>query len=92
MTREETSRRWWQILGPDFPYLQLVAGALIPIAIFYIFTRFDEALILILAPIYLPLEAFLIVKALTGVPVTMLLIFISWRFLAWNRAKEPTAT
>ncbi|MDX1412717.1 MAG: VC0807 family protein [Candidatus Promineifilaceae bacterium] len=45
MASEKNKARWWQVLGPDFPYAQLVTGGLIPIFIFYIFSTLDQALL-----------------------------------------------
>lgn len=44
MVSEKKEKKWWQVLGSDFPYGQLITGALVPIIIFYIFNRFDQAL------------------------------------------------
>ena len=44
LSDQRQATRWWQVLGPSFPYHQFVLGAVAPITIFYIFQNFDQPL------------------------------------------------
>ena len=44
MTDQQNTPSWWQIFGANFPYRQLILGALVPITIFYSLHRFNRPL------------------------------------------------
>ena len=45
MTNQQNTLPWWQIFGSNFPYRQLILGALVPITIFYSLHRFNRPLV-----------------------------------------------
>jgi len=44
MTDQQNISLWWQIFGSNFPYRQLILGAMVPITIFYSLHRFSRPL------------------------------------------------
>jgi hypothetical protein len=44
MTNQNPPQTWWEMMRQNFPLRQFIIGALIPIAIFYIFHRFGKPL------------------------------------------------
>ena len=44
LSDQRQATRWWQVLGPSFPYRQFVIGAVVSITIFYIFQNFGQPL------------------------------------------------
>jgi intracellular septation protein A len=44
MENQHNTSPWWQIFGSNFPYRQLIFGALVPISIFYSLHRFSRPL------------------------------------------------
>jgi len=44
MNDQQNTSPWWLIFGANFPYRQLILGALVPISIFYSLHRFNRPL------------------------------------------------
>ncbi len=44
MTNQKPTQPWWESMRQNFPLRQFIIGALIPIAVFYVFHRFGKPL------------------------------------------------